>query len=142
MKQAMRQTEGLRNGYRGYIASRPIGGNRTPQHVQNLVVRDYANRRDLPFILSATEFAIPGCYVVLEGVMQDLDSLAGVILYSLFMLPDDVVHRQAIYDRIVRSDATLFAAVEDYQIRSRADVSRVEEIWLISETLKQCPTVI
>ena len=138
----MRQTEGLRNGYRGYIASRPIGGNRTPQHVQNLVVRDYANRRNLPFVLSATEFAMPGCYVVLEGVMQELDSLLGVILYSLFMLPDDVAHRQAIYDRILHSDATLFAAVEDYQIRNKADVSRVEEIWLISETLKQCPATI
>ena len=138
----MRRTEGLRNGYRGYIASRPIRGNRTPQHVQNLVVRDYANRRDLPFILSATEFAMPGCYVVLEGVMRELDSLAGVILYSLFMLPDDVGHRKAIYDRIVGSGATLFAAVEGYQIRSKADVSRVEEIWLISETLKQCPATI
>ena len=29
-------------GYRGYISARATGGGRTPQHVQNLVIRDYA----------------------------------------------------------------------------------------------------
>ena len=138
----MSRTEWSRQGYRGYIASRPICGSRTPQHVQNLVVRDYANRHDLPFILSATEFVMPGCYVVLEGVLQELESLSGIILYSLFMLPDDAMHRLAIYDRVLRSDANLLTAVEDYRISSEADVSRVEEVWQISDTLKQCPKVI
>ena len=69
-------------------------------------------------------------------------SLALFFFLVALSLPDDVAHRQAIYDRILHSDATLFAAVEDYQIRNKADVSRVEEIWLISETLKQCPATI
>ncbi|PPR62492.1 MAG: hypothetical protein CFH10_00815, partial [Alphaproteobacteria bacterium MarineAlpha4_Bin2] len=91
---------------------------------------------------SATEFVMPGCYVVLEGVLQELESLSGIILYSLFMLPDDAMHRLAIYDRVLRSDANLLTAVEDYRISSEADVSRVEEVWQISDTLKQCPKVI
>ena len=32
-------------GLRGYIASRPVAGARVPQHVQNLVIRDYARRK-------------------------------------------------------------------------------------------------
>ena len=31
-------------GYRGYIGSRPYFGERAPQHVQNLVIRDYCQR--------------------------------------------------------------------------------------------------
>ena len=56
-----------RFGYRGYIASRPVRGLAQPQHVQNLVVRDYASRAKLPYLLSATEYAMPGCYMVLES---------------------------------------------------------------------------
>ncbi len=135
-----RQPGNDRHGYRGYIASRPIAGNRTPQHVQNLVVRDYAARNGLTFLLSATEFAMPGCYLVLEGVMNELDACEGAIIYSLFMLPRNPVARRAIYDRILRSDAVMYAAVEDYRIADPRDVKRVEEIWRISEVLENAAT--
>ena len=32
-------------GYRGYIFSKEIGGNFIPQRVQNLVIKDYANKK-------------------------------------------------------------------------------------------------
>jgi sporadic carbohydrate cluster protein (TIGR04323 family) len=47
-----------RHGHRGYIASRPVRGQDWPQHVQNLVVRDYAQRNGLHYLLSATEYAM------------------------------------------------------------------------------------
>src|SRR5271156_6802343 len=68
-----------RFGYRGYIASRPVRGLAQPQHVQNLVVRDYASRTKLPYLLSATEYAMPGCYMVLESVLAELAHVEGVI---------------------------------------------------------------
>ena len=58
-------------GYRGYIASRPVRGTSTPQHVQNLVIRDYAARSGLDFKLSATEYAMDGCYLMLEAVLDE-----------------------------------------------------------------------
>ena len=44
----------MQGGYRGYIGSRPVRGERTPQQVQNLVIRDYAQRNGIAFKLSAT----------------------------------------------------------------------------------------
>lgn len=129
-----------RQGYRGYIASRPIQGHRTPQHVQNLVVRDYAARNGLSFALSAAEYAMPGCYIVLEGVLNELDAVDGLIFYSLFMLPRDPARRRTIYDRVIAAGATLYAAVEDYRIRNEDDVRRIEEVWRIAEVLEDCPT--
>ena len=35
-------------GYRGYVFSRSVDSHRVPQHIQNLVIRDYAARRKLP----------------------------------------------------------------------------------------------
>ena len=39
--------QSTRSGWRGYISPRPVRGSRTPQHVQNLVIRDYAQRNGL-----------------------------------------------------------------------------------------------
>src|SRR5882757_7640146 len=59
-------------GYRGYVFSRSVDNHRVPQHIQNLVIRDYAARRKLHYLLSATEYAMPGCYLILEQVLADL----------------------------------------------------------------------
>ena len=55
-------------GYRGYVFSRSVDSHRVPQHIQNLVIRDYAARRKLHYLLSATEYTMPDCYLILEQV--------------------------------------------------------------------------
>src|SRR5258707_5955739 len=96
-----------RFGFRGYIGSRPYRGLRAPQHVQNLVVRTYCQRNKMGYLLSATEYAMPGCYIMLNEVMEELPHIEGIVLYSLFMLPDDAERRRAVRDRVLASDATL-----------------------------------
>ena len=96
------------NGYRGYIASRRVRGDRIPQAVQGLVVRDYAQRMKLGLRLPAVEYAMPGCYMMLESVMEELPQIEGVIFYSLFMLPERASRREAIYQKV-------FDAVKAYQ---------------------------
>jgi sporadic carbohydrate cluster protein (TIGR04323 family) len=120
-----------RIGHRGYIASRKVRGQLMPQQVQNLVVRDYARRKGLTYKLSATEYGMDGCYMMLESVLQELDSLEGVILFSLFMLPKRAERRRAIYDRVLESGASLHAALEDLAITSADDIARVEDILLL-----------
>ena len=53
-----------RSGHRGYIGARPLNGSRTPQHVQNIVIRDYAKRKNLQYLLSAVEHIMPGSYMI------------------------------------------------------------------------------
>ncbi len=122
-----------RSGYRGYIFSRPIAGDRIPQNVQNLVIRDYARRNGLKFKLSATELAVNNCYMMLQSVLDGLDELEGIILYSIFMLPEQVARRHRIYKMILDADATLYAAVENFKISTPADVVRLEEIIRLRE---------
>src|SRR3954469_20736739 len=59
----------MRDGYRGYIASRPVNGVPYPHKVQNLVIRDYAARKKLPFLLSATEIAVPDSTMMLNDLL-------------------------------------------------------------------------
>ncbi len=118
-------------GHRGYIASRPVRGVQMPQRVQNLVVRDYASRAGLEYRLSAVEYAMPACYMMLEAVLAELEQLDGVILFSLYMLPRNPSRRKAIYQHVLDNDASLHSALEQTVLRYEADVSRFEELILL-----------
>ena len=127
-----------RSGFRGYIASRPVRGTTTPQHVQNLVIRDYAARNKLTYLLSATELSVPGCFMVMEDVLAELPSIEGMICYSLFMLPGGDAARRRLYERVLDSGAELHAALESLKIASESDVRRIEDIWTIERLLPRC----
>ena len=115
-------------GYRGYVFSRSVENHRVPQHIQNLVIRDYAQRRKLHYLLSATEYAMPGCYLILEQVLDELASLDGVILYSMFMLPAEVEERERIYRRVLEGGCRMYAAVEGFVLADEADIERWENV--------------
>ena len=115
-------------GYRGYVFSRLLDGHRVPQHIQNLVIRDYAHRRKLHYLLSATEYTMRDCYLMLEQVLDELASLEGVILYSMFMLPDVAAQREAIYRRVLAAGCSLHAAVEGFVLESEVDIERWENV--------------
>jgi len=122
-----------RTGHRGYIGARPLNGSRTPQHVQNIVIRDYARRRNLHYLLSAAEHTMPGSYMILEDLLNELPRLNGIICYSIFMLPPDESRRRAIYDRVLRAGCDLHGAVEEFAIASKDDIQAVEDILLINK---------
>jgi sporadic carbohydrate cluster protein (TIGR04323 family) len=122
-----------RAGHRGYIGARPLNGSRTPQHVQNIVIRDYAKRKNLQYLLSATEHTMAGSYMVLEDILDELPRLHGLILYSIFMLPPDEARRREIYDRVLREGCDLHAAVEEIRLSTREDVQAVEDILLVNK---------
>lgn len=131
--------EVVRHGCRGYIASRPIQGSRVPQHIQNLVIRDYAQRNGLAFKLSATEYAMPHCYMMLDQVLEELPALDGIVLYSMFMLPHAAERRRAAYRRVIDQGAVLHAAVEDMTLGSESDIARWEDIFLIQSAVHPRP---
>jgi len=126
-------------GYRGYVGSRPVRGVAYPQRVQNLVVRDYAQRRRLPYLLSLVEHAMPGSYMMLENLLGELPQLDGVIFFSAFMLPPDAAARRAVYDRILAAQATLHLALENRSVADREACAQLEETFLVAQALGATP---
>ena len=123
-------------GYRGYVFSRLLDGHRVPQHIQNLVIRDYAQRRKLHYLLSATEYTMPDCYLILEQVLDELAALDGAILYSMFMLPAEAARREAMYRRVLAAGCSLHAAVEGFVLRSEVDIERWENVLRTAATCR------
>lgn len=120
-------------GYRGYIFSRPTCGGRAPQHIQNLVIRDYAAKNGMLYKLSATEYAMPDSYLILHQVLEGLGGLQGIILYSIFLLPSDHAERRKIYRRVIEAGCGLHAAVEGMALEDWEDAERWEVVLLTAE---------
>jgi sporadic carbohydrate cluster protein (TIGR04323 family) len=129
------------NKVRGYIFSRPFMDERVPQHVQNLVIRDYCERNRLRFLLSATEYAMPGCYLIFEQVLAELTEVSGLVAYSLFQLPEESSRRQRIYEKILCQQKDLHFAVEGLRASTQKECERIETLWRIRQTLSHCTQV-
>lgn len=115
-------------GYRGYIGSRPYDGIDFPQNIQNFLIRNYCQKHQLTYLLSATEYTMDSCYMILEEVLSTIHSLDGIVLFSIFMLPASAKKRKIIYETILNAKASLHAALEDICIRDFADIQKVEDI--------------
>jgi sporadic carbohydrate cluster protein (TIGR04323 family) len=124
-----------RIGHRGYIGSRPYRGDRVPQHVQNLVVRDYCQRNGFTYLLSATEYAMPGCYMMLEEVANEAPKIGGIVLYSIFMLPQKRQRRSDICRRFLNAGAMICGAVENIALRTTDDFQAMDDMMALDHVV-------
>jgi sporadic carbohydrate cluster protein (TIGR04323 family) len=126
---------------RGYVFSRPFMGERVPQHVQNLVIRDYCERNQLSYLLSAAEYAMEGCHLILAQLFDELPNLDGIAAYSLFQLPEGAMQRQRIYEQLLGLKKTLHFSVEGISVSTIKGCEHIETLWRIRQTLPNCTEV-
>ena len=124
-----------KKGFRGYVASGRINGHFIPQHVQNIIIRDYANKNNLLYKLSSSEYIMENSTMILESLICELDKLEGIILYSMFQLPSDRIYRTNFYKKIIESKCTLHAAVENNMLIDDSDIVKWEEILILSQII-------
>jgi len=123
---------------RGYIFARPFMGERAPQHVQNIILRDYCTKQGHYLLLSASEYAMPDSYMILESVLDDLTNIDGIVFYSLYQLPMQPEKRRSVYSRVLEADKSLHFAVEGMSISQTEDIDAVEQCLLVKVTLDHC----
>ena len=123
---------------RGYIFSRFFMGERVPQHVQNLVLRDYCNKVNSRYLLSATEYAMDNSFLVLQQTLNELKEVNGIVAYSLFQMPVKQADRLKIYNKALKLKGELHFAVEGLKITCQSEIDRIETIWLVKQTLPKC----
>lgn len=122
---------------RGYIFSREFNSSVIPQHVQNIIIRDFCNNNNLQYLLSATEYSMRNSYSVLDSVLKELKKLNGVVFYSLYLLPECKKDRLKIYNKFRRLSKTLYFAVENLIIKSNKDFIELEELIIFKELSRE-----
>ena len=118
---------------RGYNFSRSFMGERVPQHVQNIVIKDFCSKNKLNFLLSATEYSMTSSSYILSQLVNDLDGLLGIVAYSIFQLPENDKKRKEILKKILKKKKKIFFACENLQITNDNEMKRVESIWSVKK---------
>ena len=113
-------------------------GERVPQHVQNLVIRDYCKRKNLTYLLSATEYIMPNSFSILEHILDEMDGIDGIVAYSLFQLPNNIEMRRKIYAQLIKNHKTIHFAVENMYGSVLEEFKKIEIIWGVRCTLPKC----
>tara|TARA_B100000700_G_C15006557_1_gene838819 strand:+ start:1152 stop:1556 length:405 start_codon:yes stop_codon:yes gene_type:complete len=123
---------------RGYIFSRPFLEERVPQHVQNIVIKNFCEQNKFNYLLSATEYAMKNSSYMLEKILYDLKKVDGIVMYSLYQLPDNQNYRKKILLKIIQLKKKLFFACEKFSISNQNDIKKIENLWLVKKTLPYC----
>tara|TARA_Y100000591_G_C21623640_1_gene589162 strand:- start:244 stop:645 length:402 start_codon:yes stop_codon:yes gene_type:complete len=126
-----------KSGFRGYIFSRTIDGSFIPHRVQNLVIKDYCQRKKLFFKLSATEYKMKDSYIMLNAVLKELNKIDGVVFYSIFMLPEDSRLRKKICNLFLKSKKNLHFALEEIVLKNLSSLKEIENIIKINKNSKK-----
>ena len=116
---------------KGYIFSRPFLGERVPQHIQNIVIRDYCLKNNITFLMSATEYAFEGSLYILAELIDNLRNYDGLVFYSLFQLPVKKSVRHEIYKSIVKKNKQIHFVVENLSCSSKNDIENIEKLFLL-----------
>lgn len=116
---------------KGYIFSRPFFGERAPQHIQNIVLRDYCKKKNIKLILSSTEYTVKKSTYILGEIIKKIKKYDGILFYSLLQLPEDKNKRHNVYKTIINNNKQLHFAVENIVAISREDFLNIERIFLI-----------
>lgn len=123
----------------GYVSHREFGGFRMPATVQNLVMRDYAQRMKAGFRLSVDEHSFADCYMRLFAILDHPDGIDGVVMCSASMLPNRYELRHSVYEKILTHNVALHFVFENFIVGNSEDVRKTEEIRSFTQILKNCP---
>ena len=105
---------------RGYIASGEFNGYRTPQHIQNQIIKLYCDTNNLQFVLSRAEYWINGStQCQLWAALNE--GFKHIVFFSLWQLPNEQNGRNAIYQHCMNNDITLHFATERMRTENNQD---------------------
>ena len=121
---------------RGYIFSRPFLDERAPQHVQNIIIRDFCKKKSYHYLLSASEYRMGKSYSILESLTSNSQNIDGIIVYSLLMLPEKQTQRTKILKKFIRKKKFFCFAVEDITVKNSKDIKTINDLWRIKKALK------
>ena len=124
---------------RGYNFSRPFMGERVPQHVQNIVIKDFCQKNGFNFLLMVTEYSMKNSFYILNQLVNNLTGLNGIVAYSVFQMPYDDKKRETLFKKILKKKKQIFFACENLKISNTKDIERIKKIWSIKKISEKSP---
>ena len=116
---------------RGYIASGEYEGNRSPQHIQNQIIKLYCDSNNLAFVLSRAEYWMNGSTKCqLWAALRE--GFKHIVLFSLWQLPVKEEDRFEVYRYCIENKISLHFASE--RIHLKSSTKYVSDIEIVIKT--------
>ena len=112
-------------------------GERVPQHIQNIVLRNYCQNHNYQLLLSATEYAMLGCHMILKQTVRESNNFDGIIAYSLFQFPEVKFDRLSIANEMFNKKKEIHFAVENIVVTNINDYQDIDLMWQIKQSINQ-----
>ena len=128
--------------FRGYISSRKLSdGNFVDQSIQNLIIRTACEKLNIKYMLSATEYGMKECFLMLNQVMRELkkNKFDGVAFFSIDQLPTKYKDRKKIYKLVSENKKKILMSLEGILLSNQKEIEKFEELIKIRLLLKNCP---
>ena len=109
-------------------------GERVPQSVQNMLLREYCKKKNYNFHLSSVEYCIEGSFIHLNNLVNNLKKYDGILAYSLFQLPHEPDIRSELLLKIIKNKKSFHCAIEDIEINNNQSIDKINDIWAIKLT--------
>ena len=122
---------------KGYIFSRPFYGERAPQHIQNIVIKDYCKKKNYGFLLSATEYSSSKSDYILFELLENLKNYDGLVFYSFLQLPSNFKRRSLLYKKILGSKKEIHFAVENFSAKNKKEIEEIEKIFQTNQIIQK-----
>lgn len=120
---------------RGYVSSRPIDGNSYPQKLQNLAIRDFANKNKFNLILSGTEWNVNNSYLMFRSIIKKINTVDGIIFFSIFQISEDISFFEKKIIKLIKKKKLITFALEEIIILTVSDLKKVILNLKIKKTL-------
>ena len=112
-------------------------GERVPQHVQNIIIRNYCQNNNYQYLLSAAEYAMPNSHLILNQTIMESNNYDGIIAYSLFQLPENKHERFTMIKNLILKKKQFHFAVESLKISTFKEFEELDRIWQIRQTFEK-----
>lgn len=127
----------MQESARGYIASGEYNGCRSPQHIQNQIIKLYCDTNNLKFVLSRAEYWIDGnTQCQLWAALKE--GFKHIVFFSLWQLSFDEKERAKVYKHCWANKITLHFATE--RISTNTDIRSYSDLELLIKTHLLMPT--
>ena len=134
----MTDPQSAKKSLRGYMFSRPFYGIRYPHRVQNLMIREYCNRKGFLYQMSGIEVSVPNGHHVLWDILSQQNAYDGIAFFSVYTLPTTPEQRKRVYG-LLNNGKTLHFCLEQIDVENPHQLEKIEDLLAVRNALLQSP---
>ena len=113
---------------RGYVQNNKFGPYCLPVTFQNKLLKQYCDEKDKIFALPQGEIVFSKNYIQLRSLIEKLRKNEGIIMMSIFMLPEKNKDRDKILIKLIKKRIECHFLFENIVVKNQKEYQKIDNI--------------